>query len=398
MRTRKNYIQQTSFYFFNELKRIFHDPGAVLIMIIALVAYPVIYSIAYQQEVLRDIPVAVADHSQTSESRQLTRMADATEELEVRYQPGSMHEARELFFDEKVKGIIVIEKDFARHIRSKEQANVSVYCDGTYFLYYKQTLSGVYKSIGTFSAGIEIKQRMAGGQAMQQANENRDPLPLKNIQMHNPAGGYGSFVMPGIIIIILQQTLLVGLGMLGGTTNERQNRFLKMPGRITFGTVSTYLTGRAAAYLLVYLLNGIFTLVWVYDWFGFPNRTDFVDILPLYIPFILAVTFMGMAISTLFKKREHAFLFMVFMSPIALFISGISWPAEAIPSTLYSLGHILPGNFMVPAYLRMRTMGAALGDVSFELNGLFVQMVFYFLLAHWASHIQLSKLKKEIRQ
>ncbi|MCF8231419.1 MAG: ABC transporter permease [Bacteroidales bacterium] len=387
------YINNTGFYFINELKRIIKDPGAVLIMIIALVAYPLIYSIAYSNEVLTDIPIAVVDLDKSSTSRQFSQMANATQELQVTHEPPDMQKAKKLFFDEKVKGIVLVERDFSTHIQGKEKAHISIYCDATYFLYYKQVLKGAIKSAKSLSAGVEIKQRMADGQAEKQAMRNREPLPLKTPQLHNPYGGYGSFVMPGIIIVILQQTLLVGLGMMGGTTNENKNRFLKLPDSLSFGSIVSYLSGRAGAYLLVYLFNGIFTLVWINEWFGFPNRISFTEILPLYIPFILAVIFMGMALSTLFRKREHAFLFIVFTSPIALFISGISWPVKAIPSTLYGLGHILPSNFMVPAYLRMRTMGAALGDVTFEMNGIFILLAMYFVIAVWATRIQAAKLK-----
>lgn len=387
------YINNTGFYFINELKRIIKDPGAVLIMIIALVAYPLIYSIAYSNEVLTDIPVAVVDLDKSSASRQLSQMADATQELQVTHEPTDMEKAKKLFFDEKVKGVLLVERDFNQQIQGKKKAHINVYCDATYFLYYKQVLKGAIKSGKSLSAGVEIKQRMADGQAEKQAMRNREPLPLKTAQLHNPYGGYGSFVMPGIIIVILQQTLLVGLGMMGGTTNENKNKFLKLPDSLSFGSIVSYLSGRAGAYLLVYLFNGIITLVWINDWFDFPNWISFTEILPLYIPFILAVIFMGMALSTLFRKREHAFLFIVFTSPIALFISGISWPAEAIPSTLYGLGYILPSNFMVPAYLRMRTMGAALGDVTFEMNGIFILLAMYFTIAVWATRIQLAKLK-----
>ena len=387
------YINNTGFYFINELKRIIKDPGTVLIMMIALVAYPLIYSIAYSNEVLTDIPVAVVDLDKSSSSRQFSQMADATQELQVTHEPTDMEKAKKLFFEEKVKGILFVERDFNQHIQGKKKAHISVYCDATYFLYYKQVLKGAVKSGKSLSAGVEIKQRMAEGQAEKQAMRNREPLPLKTSQLHNPYGGYGSFVMPGIIIVILQQTLLLGLGMMGGTTNENKNKFLKLPDSLSFGSIVSYLSGRAGAYLLVYLFNGIITLVWINDWFGFPNRVSFTEILPLYIPFILAVIFMGMALSTLFRKREHAFLFIVFTSPIALFISGISWPAEAIPSTLYGLGHILPSNFMVPAYLRMRTMGAALTDVTFEMNGIFILLAMYFAIAVWATRIQLAKLR-----
>lgn len=74
-------------------------------------------------------------------------------------------------------------------------------------------------------------------------------------------------------------------------------------------------------------------------------------------------------------------MFLVFLSPLVLFLTGMSWPIEAIPEPLYAIAHIFPTTLMVPAYLRVRSMGVSLGDVSFEAGFMIAQTVAYFLLA-----------------
>jgi ABC-2 type transport system permease protein len=150
------------------------------------------------------------------------------------------------------------------------------------------------------------------------------------------------------------------------------------------------------AYLLLYIFTGTIIFVWAYNWFSFPDNGSLWNAFILFVPFIMANTFLGMAIATLFKHREEAFLFIVFLSPVVLFLSGISWPAEAIPPFLYSIGHLFPSGFMVPAYLRVRTMGASVGEVSYELSGMLIQTAIYFLLAVWAVKIRFRSIEKDV--
>jgi len=119
-----------------------------------------------------------------------------------------------------------------------------------------------------------------------------------------------------------------------------------------------------------------------------------LDVFTLMIPFLLAVSFMGLAISVLFKKREHSLMFLLFLSPAVLFLSGLSWPATEIPSFLYNLAHVFPSTLMIPAYLRVRTMGVGLHDVSFELLFMMGQVVVYFILAYVAFRYSLSRIDK----
>jgi ABC-2 type transport system permease protein len=138
----------------------------------------------------------------------------------------------------------------------------------------------------------------------------------------------------------------------------------------------------------------IFSLIWIYHWFEFVDKGGLVTILVISIPYILSIIFMGMALSLLFKHREHAIMFLVFTSPIVLFISGLSWPTSSIPPLLHKLFYVFPSTHMVPAFLRVRTMGVSLADVKPEFMFLTFQMVGYFLLACGGFWLAMKKKEK----
>lgn len=111
MKKTKRFLNHVSAYWFDELRIIFHDWGAILIFFVAILVYTVIYSIAYQNEVLRHIPVALVDLDHSATSRKLARMIDATEQIHVSVKPTSLEEAKNLFYEGKVNGIVLIPSD-----------------------------------------------------------------------------------------------------------------------------------------------------------------------------------------------------------------------------------------------------------------------------------------------
>ena len=374
-------LDLTWFSLVDELKTIFSDSGAMLILFFAVFSYPLVYSIAYKNNVVRDIPVTIVDLDKTSVSRQMTRMFGATKELSVSQEVGSLQEAKQLFWDGNSKGIILIPEGFEKNLSRGFQTSVSVYCDASYFLIYKETLGGVIQAAGTLSAGVEIKRLLASGSSEEQALQQRDPMPAKFFSLYNPAGSYGSSIMPGMILIILQQTLLIGIGMIGGAGKERRNNQEIKPGvRVRQGMFSVVF-GKGLAYFLIYIPNIAFTLVYLSKWFGFPDKGSFSEVCILLVPYLFSVIFLGLMISMLFRRREHSIMALVFFSPIVLFLSGLSWPTTAIPPLLRQLAQIFPSTTMIPAYLRVRTMGVPIRDVKSELLFLVGQMIVYFLIA-----------------
>ncbi len=382
------------FFFKNELKTIIKDAGAVLLFMVALVIYPLLYSIAYQKEVIKDIPIGVVDLDHTALSRQASKMADATEQLMVAYKPASLKEAEDLFFNGKIKGVILIPNHFEKDILSGQQSNLVVYSDASYFLLYKQVYAGSVYSTGTLNAGIEIKRFLSEGKTLKQAFDQQDPLKVQSRYLYNPSGGYGSFVLPGIVILILQQTMLIGIGMLGGTSREN-NLFHIIHQQVNekWGSIPIIL-GKSFAYVFIYLFNALFTMVILHNWFNLPDNSNLIGILLLLIPFLFATAFLGLAISVFFRERVYSLLFMVFLSPVILFLSGLSWPASAIPKGLYAAAHIFPSTSMIPAYIRIRISGASINQVTGEWLFLVMQMLAYFILACITYKLAMKKFTK----
>ena len=74
-------------------------------------------------------------------------------------------------------------------------------------------------------------------------------------------------------------------------------------------------------------------------------------------------------------------MFLVFLSPVVFFLTGVAWPLESLPPVLKLLAYIFPTTPMVPAFIKLRLIGGGINSISNELTVIFIQLVVYFILA-----------------
>jgi ABC-2 type transport system permease protein len=362
----------------NEYRTIFSDFGVLLVFFGAIIIYPFFYPLPYTSEVLKDIPVAVVDMNHSQLSRQLTRMIDSSELVFVATRDCTFDQAKASILKGDIGGIVYIPNDFETKVLRGEQASISVYSDASYFLIYKQVLLGIYQSIGTFSAGLEVKRMMARGAMEEQALSSRDPLSLASFPLFNPAGGYATYVVPPVLMLMLQQTLLIGVGLLSGTRREKGPCATNNP---KSGSVVSLILGKSFAYFSIYMVHAVYLFGILFRFYHFPQKGNPMDLVLFIIPYLFASIFLAQAISGFFKSREMSMMILLFSSIPALFLSGFSWPKSSIPDWLNQLAMLLPSTAGIDGFLRINQMGASLKDIGFDWGILLGLTVVYFFLA-----------------
>ena len=389
------YLKETASVMRNELRSIFTDEGVMLVLIFAIFIYSNIYGLAYGDQVLRNVPVGVIDNSRTSASRALTQSFDAGPNTYVAYEPTDMEAAKKLFFDREIYGIVYIPEDFERKLLGGGQACVSVYCDASYFLMYRQVFQEIVATLGYTGAAVEMQRLVAQGINIPQAEAVTQPVIYQSHNLFNPYLGYGTFVMPAIIILIIQQTLLIGIGMIGGTWHEFDLYSKLTPeGEVRMATIPVVL-GKAFTYILISGVISAYILTIHYHLYGYPMNGDPLTVIGLIMPYILACIMSGIALSTLFTRRENSLLWLLWSSLPILLLSGVSYPSEAMPEWLVAVGKIFPSSHAVKAFIRVQDMGASFEDILPEVRALWRLTVIYGGLAVIAMHLTLSgRLRK----
>lgn len=387
----KSYRQQLRAVMGNEYRTIFSDGGVMLILIFALLIYATAYSLAYAPQVLRNVPIGVIDQSQTSASRSLIQTFSAGPNTYVAYNPTDMEEAKHLFFDRKIYGVVYIPSDYEEKLLGGRQAVVAVYCDASYFLMYRQVFQEIVASIGKTGAMVEFQRLIAKGADIPQAQATTQPVIYQAHNLFNPYLGYGTFVMPAIIMVIIQQTMLIGIGMIGGTWREH-GLYHKLcpPERRRMSTLPIVL-GRGLVYLSIYAVTCFYILALHYRLFRYPMNGAASTILVFLAVYMIACIALSIAVSTLFRYRENSLLLLLWTSIPLLMLSGVSYPREGMPDWLYHFGQIFPSSHGVNAFIRIQTMGASLSEVFSEIKALVILGVVYSGLACIGTHIVLKQ-------
>lgn len=371
--------------FIDEIKSIFRDEGAILLLIGALVIYTALYGLIYEPEVVQKIQVAVVDLDQTPQSRELQRMLSATKAADVCFNAESLDQAKALFMERKVDGVMLIAKGFENNIQSGKQANVSLYADGSYFLMYGGFLNAVADVVLAKGAQVQQENLSRMGLEEQQVKTISKPIESKIEMLYNPYNGYATALMPAVFVVILQQVLLLGIGMVMGTRYE----FGRWKELSQYSTLSIILT-KALVYVLMYIPLMIYVFGAVYKYFGYPMRENFWELAAFMTPYLLSVIFLGFTLGGLVKRRESTVLYYAVFSLFFIMISGISWSEQGMPSWIYGLGQVVPSSAAINGFVRMRSCGASLMEVSPEWLTLWILTVVFFATAM----ISVSKARK----
>ena len=392
-----------------ELRQVLRDEGVLLFCVVVPLVYPLLYSWVYNNDSIHEVPVVVVDQSHSQLSRQFIRMCDASSEVHVVSYAADLDDAQSLVSRQIVKGIYLIPEDFATRVNRLQQATVSVYCDMALMLTYKaiyQTAMAVSQKMGA-----QIQTKLSGNYTAREDLISTSPLDVEEVAMFNPQAGYGSAVLPAVLMLIIQQTLALGIGLAAGTARERNRYGDLVPIHPSYGGIGRVVSGKALCYLMVYAIMSVYLIIVVPKLFHFIHIATWQSLLQLMIPYLLACVFFGMTVSCLVRYRENVILLVVFVSLPLLFLTGVSWPQTSIPGYLQGVSWLFPSTFGIRTYLRLNSMGASIADVSSELRCLWIQVAAYLGAAclvyghqlrttrqHASERLDYLRKKREVRQ
>lgn len=344
--------------FRHEITIIFTDPAVMIFFFLLPLAYPVTYSLIYNTEVTREMPVAVVDNSRTALSREFTRHADATEAISIYGYAKDMEEARRWMAEKKVFCILEIPRDYARDLGRLEQPQVQFYCDMTLLLRYRTFISSITEL--QIATGAQLRQAALDPMGFPASGA---PSQVSNVgfALGDTQQGFASFIIPGIVVLILQQSMILGIVLLGGTRAEQRRR-LKGSLPVTGDTMSpsAQIFGRALCYTILYIPLSIYILHYVLLFFHYPHQGELIDYILFILPMLLATAMLGQTMNIMATERESAFVIVVFTSVAFLFLSGLTWPRYAMGHFLTWLGDIVPATWGVEGFVRINSNGATM--------------------------------------
>lgn len=354
--------------FHEALQHIASDRAAKSVLVGAIILYSFFYPAPYRSQVATHLPVAVVDLDLSPMSRGLVRNTLAVRALDVVELGNSFSAARASLEDAKVQAIMVIQPDFQRDILRGRQGQVALFGNGALLAHGSAALGGFSDALGAFAQDAAVVQARFAGAG------TGPVLKLVRRPLFNTREGYGSTVVPAVAILIVQQTLLMGIGLVIGTMQARSGRLTMPP---------TRLLGMSAAFGVLGTLSLLYFAGFVFWLQDYPRAGDLTGLGVTTLLFVGAVVAMGLVAASFYRTRERAFQLIALLSLPMFFLAGVSWPVSAFPTPLAWLAKLLPSTAGITAMVKFNQMGARVGEAAGELWTLALLVVLYGGLAMW---------------
>lgn len=368
-----------------EYRSILHSLPILLVLGGGIFMYGMLYNYMYRPNVLRDVPVVVVDECQTPLSRHYIRLLDATPQVRVQGVITQMPEARKRMKQTEVAGILFLPADFDAKVGRGEEAVFVSFNSTMAFLCYAAMKEAFSEAMLALDDDVRPYQMVFLKPDVVQPVINTLSIQVQGMALYNESGGYATYLIPAVLMVIIFQTMLMVISMRCGKENEQRMRPLRwlVHHDLSWRMAMNIVIGKSVVYVGFYALFSVFLLGLLPLVFDLPHLASPLLLIQLMIPFLFATAFFGLACSPFFKDSDAPLLLIAFFSVGLLFLSGISWPLELMPWPWRLLHCLIPAPVGVLAFVKVNSMGANMADISREMMLLWGQCFGYFVWAYW---------------
>ncbi|HUM03431.1 MAG TPA: ABC transporter permease [Thermoanaerobaculia bacterium] len=333
---------------FAHLKR---DPITVRLIFFIPIFQTLLFGYAIDFDV-KHLKTVVVDESRSYESRELVARLTASDYFRIVRYAGSLDEMGRDLDAARASVGLVIDRDYGKDLRRGAPARALLVVNGSDNVVSSQAIavaSGVARQL---SAGILMRKAGWEGTA--------PPVDLRVRAWYNPDLRTATFVIPGLLALILTFTLIPFTAV--AIVREQERGTLE---QLQLSPVSRL--GLIVGKILPYLLIGLFQLTLVTGLMRFVFDIEIAgSVAGLYaagIVFIFSVLGLGMLVSTAAKTQMQAIqLSFFFMLPF-VFLSGYVFPIDGMPRIFQLITYFVPARYFIEVIRGIVLRGASLAEL-----------------------------------
>jgi ABC-2 type transport system permease protein len=350
------------------------DPTTLRLMLAVPVMQLLIFGFAVRTDV-RNLPTVIFDQSRTQESRSFVQSLVATDNFLVKSEVHSYAEAIEAVDAGRARAAVVFPPDYARSLKRGDTAPIQVLVDASDPTASQSAIAAAQL------VGQRTNMRLVSLRAGAAGNPTTQlPVDVRVRPLYNPALANAIFIVPGLIGMILSNTLIIITALT--IVRERETGTLEQL-IVTPLAKWEIMLGKIAPYVLVGYMQLTIVLVVGYFVFHVPIRGPLLALYGASFLFIVASLGLGLFVSTLGRNQaqvmQTAFLFLL---PNIL-LSGFMWPREAMPAAARYVGIFLPLTHYLRLVRGIVLKGNGLTELWPQLLSLAVFAFLFFMFSTW---------------
>ena len=362
----------------HEFKAIGTNIPILIVLVLGNVGYGFLYNLLYNTNVYKEAPIAIVDMSQSDLSRHFIDYIDATQEVKVVAKTQNFHEAKRMLIEREIVGFLYIPSELKTEIMKGNQVQCVVYGSTLSFLDYLN----IYEAVNFASLDINSELIPEMIESLNMIDilflANDKAVDIVSEPLYNTSEGYGTYLIPPVMVIIIFQTLMITVAMRCGgekTTRLQDNKTTSLGGS------AKIVLGKAFTNVMIYSVFSVFFLGLLPLIFHLPHLGDSLDIIIMMIPYLFASVFFCLSLSPFYTDSDMPLFIIVFMSVPLVFLSGISYPLELMPWHWRIFHYLIPTAPATLAFVKLDCMGGDLTNIRPEMITLWIQCAMYFVVA-----------------
>lgn len=315
-----------------ELLHILRDPMTLFFTLFIPIVEMFMLGYAIDTNV-RHVRTVVMDQAQTQESRIFLQQFENSEDFQIVAEVFDESELTRAIVAGEARVGIKIPENFSRQLLAGQTAQVLVLVDGS-----ESSVAG---------EAVNVSNALALRQSLAQVLGER-PLPVESRPrvLFNPDTRSANFFIPGLMVVMCQMMAV----MLSATAivREKENGTLEQlymtpvrAGELILGKLMPYLVLTTLEFCCIaFLMRTIFQV---------PIHGQFLTLLGIAMPFILAMLGLGLLISTRASTRDAAMQMAMGTVLPSIFLSGYVFPYDSMPVFFRGISLMVPTTWLIDA-------------------------------------------------
>jgi len=315
----------------------------------------------------KGLPTALVAMSNDQYTRAMVSALEMTGYYRFDHVVGSAAEAEALMAKGAVSFVVTIPADFARRVERDDSPQILIEADAT----DPSAASGAVSTLSTVASQALLRAR---GMQETAAENAKQQLQVVVHRRYNPEGISQYNIVPGLLGVILQMTMVMMTAMALTSETERgtMENLLAMP-----SSPAEIMLGKVLPYLVVGSVQVVVVLVAAKLLFGIPFVGSLALLLSSVLVFVLSLVLLGYTISTIARTQMQAMQLTFFFFLPSIMLSGFMFPYRGMPNWAQTLGEIFPLTHFLRITRAVMLKGADFNAIATEIAWLALFVVVF---------------------
>jgi ABC-2 type transport system permease protein len=319
----------------------------------------------------KSLPAALVATSNDHYTRAMVSALQMTGYYRFDHVAESAAEAEALMASGSVAFVVTIPSDFARRVERGDNPQLLIEADAT----DPAVASGAISTLGTVASQALLRER---GMEAVAAEEAKTQLEVVVQRRYNPEGISQYNIVPGLLGVILQMTMVMmtSIALTRETERGTMENLLAMP-----ASPLEIMLGKVLPYLVVGAVQVVVVLIAAKLLFSVPFTGSLTLLLFAILVFVLSLVLLGYTISTMARTQMQALQLTFFFFLPSILLSGFMFPYRGMPDWAQIFGEIFPLTHFLRITRAVMLKGAEFPAIAGEIGALAIFVALFAGLA-----------------